>query len=70
MSIQIRGGAGPHEAAAIAAVLRHTLASERSGGSQPPARKGQSAWVLSARRPPMAAPIRPATSLTRRATET
>jgi len=68
-SIQIRGGAGPHEAAAIAVVVGHVLAHEQAGTSQSPPRSRLNAWVISARRPPLRRPRQPATRLTREVTE-
>ncbi len=47
--IIIRGGAGPYEAAAIAAVIEQLLAEEAAQRSLPPQRPRPEAWVLSGR---------------------
>lgn len=43
--IEIRGGVGPYEAAAIAAVIRESLASEERARSRRPPDRRQAAWV-------------------------
>lgn len=67
--IQIRGGADPHVAAAIAVVIHQALSDERRRGAEPPRRGRQSRWVLSARTQSMTTPQRPTTMPTRMAVE-
>jgi hypothetical protein len=43
--ITITGGAGPMEAAAIAAIVQYVLDSEDAARSRPPARSVPSPWV-------------------------
>ncbi len=43
--IQIRGGIGPYEAAAIAAVIRQSLIAEEVARSRRPADRRPRAWV-------------------------
>ena len=43
--IQIRGGIGPYEAAAIAAVIRQSLIAEEVARSRPPPERKPPAWV-------------------------
>lgn len=43
--IQIRGGIGPYEAAAIAAVIRQSLIAEEDARSRPPLDRRPPAWV-------------------------
>jgi hypothetical protein len=45
VDIQIRGGIGPYEAAAIAAVIRQSLIAEELARSRPPAERLPRAWV-------------------------
>ncbi len=45
--IKIKGGAGPFEAAAIAAVIQHLLDIENAGRAKPPAAPVPPAWVRS-----------------------
>lgn len=45
MRYQIRGGAGPYEAAAIAAVLAYITSEQLAAAAEPPPRPQQSAWV-------------------------
>jgi hypothetical protein len=54
--LDIVGGAGPLEAAAIAAVVQQVRAEEELAASLPSTRRLESPWVLSARNEP---PIRP-----------
>ena len=47
--LEIRGGAGPFEAAAVAAVVQHLLETERALRQRPPAvSNGLPAWVRAA----------------------
>lgn len=47
--LEIRGGAGPFEAAAVAAVVQHVLETERALRQRPPAvSNGLPAWVRAA----------------------
>lgn len=43
--IQIRGGVGPYEAAAIVAVIRESLLAEDRAKARPPADRRPPAWV-------------------------
>jgi hypothetical protein len=45
MKYQISGGAGPYEAAAIAAVLAYITSEQLAAAAEPPPRPQQSAWV-------------------------
>ncbi|MFO7292937.1 MAG: hypothetical protein C0P76_007595 [Acidimicrobiia bacterium] len=48
-SLEIRGGAGPFEAAAVVAVVQHVLDTERALRQRPPAQSnGLPAWVRAA----------------------
>lgn len=47
--IQIKGGAGPAEAAAIVAVITHILEVERVASASRPASNHPPAWVRAAR---------------------
>jgi hypothetical protein len=67
--MQIKGGAGPQEAAAIAAVVAAALEVERAEDAAQPRRRNLSAWALSTRHPRLTAPLRPTTALTRHAIE-
>ena len=44
-AIEIKGGAGPHEAAAIAAAVHQALADEDARRSKPPKRPRLPAWI-------------------------
>lgn len=48
-SIQIKGGAGPFEAAAIAAVISHVLEVEKVAQASRPPNNRPSAWVRAGR---------------------
>ncbi len=50
----IAGGAGPYQAAAVAAVVEHTLAEERRVASPPPRRFSN--WMMVARSEPFVPP--------------
>lgn len=50
--VQIVGGAGPLEAAAIAAVVQQVLAEEELAAAMPSTQHLESTWVLSARTEP------------------
>jgi hypothetical protein len=67
--IQIRGGADPHVAAAIAAVINQAATDERLREAEPPRRSHESRWVLSARTRMVTTPHRPTTMPTRMAAE-
>jgi hypothetical protein len=45
MRYEIRGGAGPYEAAAIAAVLAYITIEQLAAAAEPPPPPQQSAWV-------------------------
>ncbi len=45
-AIEIRGGAGLEEAAAIGAVITYLLEEEATAGSAPSSRPNQSPWVV------------------------
>jgi len=45
LSIEITGGVGPHEAAAIVAALQQTLADEEKRRSRRPPRPKLPAWI-------------------------
>lgn len=45
MRYEITGGAGPYEAAAIAAVLAYITSEQLAAAAEPPPRPQQSAWV-------------------------
>jgi hypothetical protein len=49
IELQIAGGAGPLEAAAIAAVVQQVLFEEELAASMPSVRQLESPWVLSVR---------------------
>ena len=55
--IEIRGGAGTHEAAAIMAVVAHLAAEEAAAAATPSQRPRQSAWVLAWRPRPAVIPL-------------
>ena len=55
--IEIRGGAGPEEAAAIAAAIAHLVAEEWALSSRPQTVPRQSAWVQSWRPREIDAPL-------------
>lgn len=44
--VEISGGAGPHETAAIMAVVSHLASEEAAAAASPPRRPRQHAWVL------------------------
>jgi hypothetical protein len=50
--LDIAGGAGPLEAAAIAAVVQQVLAEEELAAALPSTQRFESKWVLSARTEP------------------
>jgi hypothetical protein len=50
--LHIAGGAGPLEAAAIAAVVQQVLAEEDLAAAMPSTQRLESRWVLSARTEP------------------
>jgi len=54
---EIVGGAGPHETAAIMAVLEHLSAEEAAARAIPASRPRQSPWVLAWRPRPTVAPL-------------
>ena len=45
MKLQIRGGAGPYEAAAIVAAIARITAEQAAAAAEPPPPPHQSAWV-------------------------
>jgi len=47
--ITIRGGAGPMEAAAIAAVIQRMIADERAAAAKRPNRRTMSPWLVAGR---------------------
>lgn len=47
--VEIKGGAGPFEAAAVTAVIQHLLDSERQQAERLTARNRPTAWMVSAR---------------------
>ena len=49
--LEISGGAGPAEAAAIVAVVQHVLETEAAQQARPVSRPDLSLWVLSNRAP-------------------
>ena len=53
----IVGGAGPHEAAAIMAVLEHLASEEAAARATPASRPRQSSWVLAWRPRQTVAPL-------------
>jgi hypothetical protein len=55
-AINIIGGAGPLEAAVVAAVIQQVVADERSTASSPERREKMSNWVLAGRAEPFVAP--------------
>jgi hypothetical protein len=61
--MEIRGGAGPYEVAAIVAAVTRVLAEEEAAAATPPRRQDQGRWVLTGRtrpvRPPLAVDLRP-----------
>ncbi len=67
--ITIKGGAGPAEAAAIAAAIQHLLDLEAEASAELPQPPRLSAWVQTGMRTPMSGPRRPATQFTRRTAE-
>ena len=54
VQLHIAGGAGPYEAAAIAAVIEHALAEERRVATRLPRRFSN--WMMVARSEPFVAP--------------
>ncbi len=54
---EIVGGAGPHETAAIMAVLDHLTAEEAAARATPASRPRQSSWVLAWRPRQTVAPL-------------
>ena len=69
-SIQIKGGAGPFAAAAIAAVIQRVVEDERAAASVPRTRRRLSDWAIASRQEPFVPPRAPMTRLTRRTAET
>ena len=65
----ITGGAGPAEAAAIAAAVNHLLEVEAERQSHAPQRPRLSRWVMSANHPTVTTPLHPWTQPTRRTSE-
>jgi hypothetical protein len=55
--VRISGGAGPHETAAIMAVVSHIATEEAAAAATPPQRPRQSAWVLAWRPRPATIPL-------------
>ena len=55
--LHITGGAGPHETAAIMAVVSHIASEEAAAAATPPQRPRQSAWVLAWRPRQAAIPL-------------
>jgi len=49
MNIEITGGAGPYEAAAIVAAIARIADEQEAAAADPPARPQQSAWVSALR---------------------
>ena len=54
---EIVGGAGPHETAAIMAVLQHLATEEATAQATPASRPRQSSWVLAWRPRQTVAPL-------------
>lgn len=54
---EIVGGAGPHETAAIMAVVAHLASEEAAARATPPSRPRQSSWVLAWRPRQTVAPL-------------
>lgn len=67
--ISIKGGAGPLEAAAIAAVIQQVLEREQAARAEPPRRSRQTAWVRAVRSPAMVTPTTASTRFARWAVE-
>jgi len=55
--IDIKGGAGPAETAAVVAVISHLRAEEAAAAATPSQRPRQSAWVLAWRPRPATMPL-------------
>lgn len=55
--VRITGGAGPHETAAIMAVVSHLASEEAVAAATPSQRPRQSAWVLAWRPRPATIPL-------------
>ena len=55
--MQIRGGAGPYEVAAIVAAVTRVLAEEEAAAATPPRRQEQGRWVITGRARPVQAPL-------------
>ena len=48
-AVRVKGGAGPSEAAAIAAVIQKVIDDERAAGAQPTGRRALTDWVAAGR---------------------
>ena len=55
--MQIRGGAGPYEVAAIVAAVTRVLAEEEAVAATPPRPREQGRWVLTGRTRPVQPPL-------------
>ncbi len=55
--MEIRGGAGPYEVAAIVAAVTRTLAEDEATAAAPPGRQGQAPWVVTGRTRPVQLPV-------------
>ena len=63
--ISIKGGAGPAEAAAIAAVIAKVVSDENDAIAEPGRQPRMSDWVMAARQQPFMPPRTPAPVRTR-----